>query len=456
MLSRAFDKEDNMRQRNKITTEDFISRAKEVHGDKFDYSNSVFVNSQTPIEIYCKQHGGVFHQAAGSHLKGAGCALCAGRKKIAVEDFIERSKKRHGNIYDYSLVNEIAGANSKVKIICNKHGVFEQNVSTHMSKCGCPRCSYESWKYNSRTLPELVDAFVKVHGDKYDYSLAENTKSYETNKILCKSCNNIFEQKNTQHLSGHGCHTCTRKSSDLNRRLTTTEFIERAKKKHGSKYCYDKVEYETQYKKVEVVCPAHGSFYVKAANHMSGNGCPSCSKVRRPSTEEFIGIASEIHANKYEYDKTVYVRCEDKVIVTCKVHGDFEVSPSNHRRGKGCPSCAETGFNPDMPAVFYLAECISSFGVFTGYGITKSIDDRFRAHRKNLKDNGFTISRVLLWSFDIGASALKLEGHIKAIFNTASTLSKGIKGFKKESTPSSFSEVENCIKDYLKRESNAN
>lgn len=454
MLSRAFDKEVNMRQRNKITTEYFISRAKEVHGDKFDYSNSVFINSQTPIEIYCKQHDGVFHQAAGNHLKGAGCAQCAGRKKITVEDFTERSKKRHGDMYDYSLIDEISSANSKVKIICKKHGVFEQNAYTHMNRCGCSRCGIsKNWK---RDIPELINGFVKVHGDKYDYSLVDNTKSYETNEILCKSCNILFVQSNTGHLSGHGCPACMRKSAALKRRLTTAEFIERATKNHGNKYCYDKVEYETQYKKVEIVCPEHGSFHTRPANHLNGHGCPSCSKLKRPSTDEFIKIVSEIHANKYAYDKTVYVRCDDKVVVTCKIHGDFEVSPSNRRKGKGCPSCAETGFNPDLPAIFYLVECVSSFGTFTGYGITKSLDDRLRAHRKNLKDNGFALSRLLSWPFDIGVSALHLEEHIKAIFNVSSTLSRDIKGFKKESTPSSFSEVENCIKDYLKRESNAN
>jgi len=122
----------------RLSTDDFISRSKEIHGDKFDYSNSVFINSQTPVEIYCKQHGGVFHQAAGNHLKGAGCALCAGRKKLTVEDFIKRAKNKHGDNYDSSLISEIAGANSKVKIICKKHGVFEQNAWTHMNKCGCP------------------------------------------------------------------------------------------------------------------------------------------------------------------------------------------------------------------------------------------------------------------------------------------------------------------------------
>ena len=64
----------------KLTTEEFINRAKLVHGDKYDYSESVYVNARTNIKIKCKDHG-EFQQKPYNHLGGNGCKWCAIHKK---------------------------------------------------------------------------------------------------------------------------------------------------------------------------------------------------------------------------------------------------------------------------------------------------------------------------------------------------------------------------------------
>jgi hypothetical protein len=123
------------------------------------------------------------------------------------------------------------------------------------------------------------------------------------------------------------------------KRLTTQEFIDRAKKVHGDKYDYSKVEYKTSYSKVEIVCPIHGSFYQIPKHHMNGSGCPMCDKSKKLNTKEFIKKAQAVHGNKYNYDKSNYIRAFEKICITCPVHGDFWQLPAVHLQGHGCALC---------------------------------------------------------------------------------------------------------------------
>lgn len=123
------------------------------------------------------------------------------------------------------------------------------------------------------------------------------------------------------------------------RKLTTREFIERARKVHGDKYDYSKVEYETSNSKVEIVCPIHGSFYQIPKHHMNGTGCPMCDKSKKLNTKEFIQKAQDVHGNKYNYDKSKYIRAFEKICITCPIHGDFWQLLAVHLQGHGCALC---------------------------------------------------------------------------------------------------------------------
>lgn len=133
----------------KLTTAEFISKAKRKHGDLYDYSKVVYVNTSKRVLIICKKHG-EFWQGANNHLNGAGCPKCKGvkisvLKRCNTDNFIKKAILVHGDKYDYSKVKYI---NSKVEvsIICNKHGIFKQIPNTHLSGHGCPKCGYESNK----------------------------------------------------------------------------------------------------------------------------------------------------------------------------------------------------------------------------------------------------------------------------------------------------------------------
>jgi len=259
----------------KLTKEKFIERAKEVHGNKYDYSKVEYINSQTKICIICPEHG-EFWQKPNSHLLGYGCNKCAieKRSKLATkttDSFIERAKKLHGDKYDYSKV-DYKGKDMNVCIICPKHGEFWQTPHNHLSGAGCPKCK---------------------------------------NEYISK------------------------KYSD-----TTETFIEKAKKVHGDKYDYSKVNYINSRTKVCIVCPEHGEFWQRPNNHLNGWGCSKCSGSEKKTTKTYIEQAKLVHGDKYDYSELEYINNKTKVQIICKEHGVFETYPNHHLyMGIGCPKC---------------------------------------------------------------------------------------------------------------------
>ena len=132
----------NRRQNTRKNTEWFIKKAKEVHGDKYNYSKTEYIHSMSGVCITCPTHGD-FWMPPNRHLQGHGCPKCGGNEKLTTERFIEKSKQVHGSKYDYSKV-EYKGNFEKVCIICPKHGEFWQYANQHMQGRGCPHCRQSS------------------------------------------------------------------------------------------------------------------------------------------------------------------------------------------------------------------------------------------------------------------------------------------------------------------------
>ena len=147
----------------------FIEKARQIHNDKYDYSKVNYVNSRTKVCIICPTHG-EFWQTPHNHLKGYGCVECGKEKshlpKITTEDFISKSKERHGNKYDYSKAYYKTW-DAKVCIICPEHGEFWQTPSNHINGSGCPKCANEKRKNALLKDTKLfVDVATLVHDGK--------------------------------------------------------------------------------------------------------------------------------------------------------------------------------------------------------------------------------------------------------------------------------------------------
>lgn len=273
-------------------------------------------------------------------------------KKLTKEEFIKRALKVHGNKYDYSKVNYINNS-SKVCIIChekdefgNEHGEFWQQPNNHLNGNGCPKCKNRNSAL--RKLSNTDDFIIKakrVHGDKYDYSKVKYVNNSTKVCIICPE-HGEFWQTPSNHLQGFRCPECGKKINALKHSNTTSDFIEKARKVHGDKYDYSKVEYVNNSRKVCIICPIHGEFWQRPGNHLSGWGCNKCgydrtSEKEKSTTEEFIRKSRKIHGDKYDYSLVDYSGNNIPVKIKCSLHGIFEQKPDKHLIGHGCPKCGQ-------------------------------------------------------------------------------------------------------------------
>ena len=135
----------------------------------------------------------------------------------------------------------------------------------------------------------------------------------------------------------------------MTKKLTTEEFIRRSKEIHHKNDDYSKVEYVNNRTKVCIICPIHGEYWQRPADHLNGKRCIKCSGNYQYTTEEYIEKVSKIHNYKYIYDKTKYINAHTKIIVTCPIHGNFEILATNHLCGDGCPLCSKSPkYNTEM------------------------------------------------------------------------------------------------------------
>ena len=128
----------------KLTTDEFISRAMEIHGNKYDYTKVVYVNKHTPVCIICPEHG-EFWQSPNNHLAGNGCRKCWLVRNLTTKlsntsEFVAKSIKVHGLKYDYSQTN-YEHSLKKVIIGCPIHGNFYMKPNDHLNGQGCPICN---------------------------------------------------------------------------------------------------------------------------------------------------------------------------------------------------------------------------------------------------------------------------------------------------------------------------
>ncbi|AYV75847.1 MAG: hypothetical protein Terrestrivirus3_116 [Terrestrivirus sp.] len=320
---------------NQLTYDIFIQKAIEKHGNKYDYSIANYVNTRTKLKIKCIDHD-IFETTPYNHIKGAGCPKCVGKNKTT-EEFIKEANEKHKNLYDYGQT-VYKNSGTIIKIICSKHGIFEQVAKFHLAGNGCPKCI---GRY--RTIKEFIELAKEKHGDKYDYTLTEYNKNYDKIKIKCPD-HGIFEQVAHDHLSGYGCLKCSGKNKTLD------EFINQSHKIHYNKYNYDFVEFENVTDKIKIKCEEHGFFEQKANKHMNGAGCTLCgintrADKSRKSREQFIEEAKNIHSDSYDYSLVEYKSSNYKVKIICREHSEFIQRPSDHLQGQGCPKCGKTFYS---------------------------------------------------------------------------------------------------------------
>lgn len=310
----------------RLTKEQFVSRARLIWGNQYDYSQSVYLSCSQPITIRCYKHNYFFTlSTAASHIhfiRPCGCPLCTKEKRketlekrketfdlkyrkpdkvVAVkpspsEFFLQRMRQVYGDEYDYSKV-VYKGREVPVLLTCRKHGEFKMSPRSlligrpdrSIKPHGCPECagirklSVPS-KVKKKQSEKIEFDFLKearmVHGDRYEYPVCPS-KKYEGNEgvkipIICKK-HDIFYQYVFLHLAGSNCPACANRHQSLEYRRN--DFIQRAKERHGDKFSYRSVFYVNNDTPVSIYCKEHKyMFSVSPDTHLrGGGGCPYCS-----------------------------------------------------------------------------------------------------------------------------------------------------------------------------------
>lgn len=290
---------------SKLTTEDFIRKARAKHGDFYSYDKSDYTGAHALLTITCPEHGD-FQQRAGDHANvGKGCKLCGVRRSspaaFTVEHFISEARKTHGDFYDYSKVIYTT-YKQLVSIVCPVHGEFQQRAGQHLRGNGCPSCRSGNKVsiYRAKTRAERCDEWkvkaATAHGGRYDYSRAEFVNSKITVEIVCPEHGSFF-QSPCNHLHGRcACPECAIISKSSNLLKSSDKWVSEFRAKHGDIYNYDITENVASATcRIPITCSKHGVFLQQAYVHLSGHGCPKCAnQVSTPEGEVYDWLVAEL------------------------------------------------------------------------------------------------------------------------------------------------------------------
>lgn len=195
----------------------------------------------------------------------------------------------------------------------------------------------------TKTQEQCIENFIKVHGNKYDYSKVKYVNSKTKVCIICTE-HGEFWQTPSNHLNGNGCKQCGIIKVNKYNTKDNDYFIKKAKIIHGDEYDYSKVEYKKSREKVCIICPIHGEFWQTPNDHLCGCGCVECSYEKRKNEKrdtylDFEERGNKIHNGQYLYYHD-YINSHTLVKIQCLRCGlIFKQLPCNHLQGKGCPQC---------------------------------------------------------------------------------------------------------------------
>ena len=329
-------------------TESFIRLAKEVHGDKDDYSLTVFTASRNKVKLICVigGHGEYEQTTANNHLRGSRCRKCRDhgnklRQTMSKEEVIRRCEERHPGLVDYSRMGEYINNRTHMTFVCIKCQTEYKRDVEHMlgegRGHGCPKCMGGV----AGTRESFITSANIVHENYYTYDLVEYVNSLTKVKIVCP-CGRTFEQTPGHHLGGCGCPFCAGRHKTIEdfKRLSAEKFP-------GKNFGFADAVLKNMKSKITLTCPSGHVFNVNPHVHLRSEtfgGCRKCADIFLSTShtytlDQWLNVFQTRHADRYAYSKVDYIGTKNKVIIICRVHGEFEQNASSHAQGAGCPNC---------------------------------------------------------------------------------------------------------------------
>ena len=199
----------------KLTVNEFIEESNIIHNFKYDYSKVEYINTNTKVCIICPEHG-EFWQIPKTHKKGIGCSKCSNRHNYTTEEWIDKAKNKYGDRFDYSQVDyRGAKTNIKIICKEHGEFVQTPDNHIRCKGNCCPKCAMIAISVNntSNTL-EFIEKANKKHNNLYNYDKVSYIKDDQKVIITC-STHGDFKQRPDNHLQGQGCPVCCLPKGEL-------------------------------------------------------------------------------------------------------------------------------------------------------------------------------------------------------------------------------------------------
>lgn len=263
---------------NRLSQEQVIEQFKEAHGDEFDYSKVVYVDTNTPVEVYCKKHDFTFHPTPKTHKNGGKCYFCGREAQIekAKKDdskFIQEMFEIYGDNYDLSNMKYV-NTKTEIEVFCKKHGYFNKKPCDLLSGNACSQCGKRAHT-KSTNKDVFVEEAKKVYGDKDNYTNTIIISAKDLITVTCTKHNHTFEKNIQTYLGGWGCPKCSAENYRKLRAIPKEEYYRRANEAHDNKYTYTD-DYITSAYAITFYCKEHGRQRRNSFDHLRGAGCRKC------------------------------------------------------------------------------------------------------------------------------------------------------------------------------------
>lgn len=282
----------------KLGTEDFILKARGIHGEAYDYSQAIYKGSNTKIKIGCRVPGhGSFEQTPSNHYAGKGCSKCryenlAGERRLPLEEVTARLEHLGlSGVTTPRLEMEYQGIYSKITIECGAHGMSQVRASRLVKGAGCPKCG-KAGAVTARTKggPSFIAEATALYKGKFSYIEVGYENAHTMIDIICNKHSITFRQTPSNHLRGKskGCRVCVSEYRAGRQAYTAEDAIDRFREAHGMTYSrYNMDGYLDMHSPVGILCPTHGWFNQSATSHVTGCGCPKCGRSYAMLSSEF-------------------------------------------------------------------------------------------------------------------------------------------------------------------------
>lgn len=362
--------------------EKFISKAKVIHGLKYNYEKVNYISAKSNVTITCPVHGD-FKQAPTNHLSGKGCRKCfldrrADELKISQTEFLSVINKIHGKRYDLSEVKYV-NAHTNIKVKCYDHGYFYPSPQAFKKGGNCPKCVIDSRTGKSKVShSEIISQFKKVHKEKYDYSKV--VYSTKTTKVSIGCVNHgFFNQSPKQHINGAGCPKCAG-----NKSFTTNTFLNELKVRNlwNDNYDYSELKYKNAKSKVRIKDKSTDTYHLCDPWSILNRGSGLDISNAENKTKYAKIVFNKVHGNTYDYSLLKYTTTKNKIKIICRIHGLFKQPYSNHLNGQGCPKCGDDQIGKKLRKK--LTEVIDDFRIIHGNRYDYS-DVEYKSSKQKVK-----------------------------------------------------------------------